>query len=46
MSHPFHRYVSQQLEERLKKHAVVVFYDPRREFAPFIDELRAAGLGP
>ena len=43
MSHPFHTYVNQQLEERLKKHSVVVFYDPRCEFAPFIDELRETG---
>jgi hypothetical protein len=35
MSHPFHTYVNQQLEERLQKHSAVVFYDPRLEFAPF-----------
>ena len=41
MSHPFHKYVSHQLEAGLKKHCVLLFYDPRREFAPFIDELGA-----
>jgi hypothetical protein len=43
MSHPFHRYLSQNLSELLKKRAVVVFYDPRREFAPFVNELE---VGP
>src|SRR5947209_2246303 len=43
MRHPFHAYIRQQLEDRLKKHSVVVFYDPRREFTPFIDELRDMG---
>ncbi len=37
MSHPFHAYLEQQLEERLKTHPVVVFYDLRHEFAPFVD---------
>jgi hypothetical protein len=41
MSHPFHSYLSQKLVERLRKRSVVVFYDPRSEFVPFIDELGA-----
>jgi hypothetical protein len=47
MSHPFHVYIIQQIEERLKKHSVVVLYDPRCEFAPFTDELlhRATASG-
>ena len=40
MSHPFHVYLSRHLAKRLRKHFVVVFYDPRREFTPFVDELR------
>jgi hypothetical protein len=39
MSHPFHVYIIQQIEERLKKHSVVVLDDPRCEFAPFTDKL-------
>ncbi len=33
-------YLSQQLEEHLRKRRVVAWYDPRREFAPFVDHLR------
>ena len=46
MSNRFHNCVNLQLEERLSKHSVVVFYDPRREFAPFIDELQEVGSAP
>ena len=35
----FHKYVASQLEDRLKRRRVVVFYDPREEFMPFIDEV-------
>ena len=45
MSHAFHRYVCQQLGERLLKRRVVVFYDPRCEFQAFFDELQEAGPG-
>lgn len=38
--HPLNEYVSKQLAEKLKARKVVVWYDPRREFAPFIGELR------
>ena len=41
MSHPFHSYLSRNLADLLRKHAVVVFYDPRREFTPFVDEFRS-----
>ena len=31
--HPLHEYISKQLAEKLKARKVVVWYDPRREFA-------------
>jgi len=37
--HDFHEYISKQLSELFKKRRVIVFYDPRKELAPFIDEL-------
>ena len=33
-------YLSQQLSEHLRKRGVVVWYDPRRELAPYVDHLR------
>jgi hypothetical protein len=38
--HPLHDYVAKQLTEKLKERRVVVWYDTRREFVPFIDEIR------
>lgn len=38
---PLHEYVAKQLADKLKKRGVVVWYDPRAEFAPFIAEIRA-----
>ena len=38
--HPLHDYVAKQLAEKLKSRKVVVWYDVRREFAPFISEVR------
>jgi hypothetical protein len=38
--HPLYDYIAKQLVERLKARKVVVWYDTRREFAPFIAELR------
>jgi PglZ domain len=38
--HPLHDYVLKQLAEKLKSRKVVVWYDVRREFAPFIAEVR------
>ena len=44
--HPFHDYLSGQLEDKLKKYGIVVFYDPRREFELFFDgELKNSGRG-
>lgn len=40
--HPLHDYVAKQLAEHLKARHVVVWYDARRDFAPFITELRGA----
>ncbi len=38
--HPMYEYIAKQLAERLKARKVVVWYDVRREFAPFVAELR------
>jgi hypothetical protein len=38
--HPLHEYLVKQLVEKLRARRVVVWYDPRREFVPFIEELR------
>ena len=38
--HPLHDYVLKQLAEKLKTRKIVVWYDVRREFAPFIAEVR------
>jgi hypothetical protein len=37
---PLYHYISRQLAEKVKARKVVVWYDPRREFAPFIAEMR------
>ena len=38
--HPLHDYIVKQLADKLKSRKIVVWYDPRREFAPFVAELR------
>jgi PglZ domain len=38
--HPLHDYVVKQLADRIKARRVVVWYDERSEFGPFVDELR------
>ena len=38
--HPLHDYIADLLAEDLKK--IVVWYDPRRDFTPFIAEVRGA----
>jgi PglZ domain len=40
--HPLHDYLARQLSEKLRTRKVVVWYDSRRDFAPFVDELRGA----
>jgi hypothetical protein len=44
MSHLLHDYLAAQLNEHLSRRRVVVWYDPRREFASFVREL--AGEDP
>lgn len=39
----FYDYVSQRLSERLSKRRVVVWYDPRSEFGPFVEALARSG---
>ncbi len=36
---PYPAYLHEQLEEKLKERRVVVWYDPNREFAPFVESL-------
>lgn len=40
--HPLHDYFAKQLADKLTRRGVVVWYDPRREFTPFFDELRGS----
>ena len=40
--HPLYEYLAKQLGERLKARKVVVWYDSRREFSSFVDELRGS----
>jgi uncharacterized membrane protein len=45
--HALHQYLDKRLLELLNECRVVVFYDPRREFGPFVTvELQETGLGP
>lgn len=38
--HPIHDYVAKQLADKLTSRRVVVWYDERGEFQPFVDEVR------
>lgn len=38
--HPIHDYVAKQLADKLTSRRVVVWYDERSEFQPFVDEMR------
>lgn len=40
--HPLHDDVAKQLADKLEDRRVVVWYDERRDFQPFVDELRGA----
>lgn len=40
--HTLHDYVAKQLADKIKDRRVVVWYDERREFQPFVDEVRGA----
>lgn len=46
MTHPLHDYLAGQLADKLKDRKVVVWYDARSEFMPFIDEMRGAPAAP
>ena len=37
--HPLHNYVAKQLADKLKSRRVVVWYDPRSDFVPFLGEV-------
>jgi len=45
MTHPLHSAIAAQLDRLLRDPRVVMFYDPRHEFAPFIAELDVVGTG-
>jgi len=45
MSHAFHNYLAGQLDKMLRDDRVVVFYDPRSEFSPFLDEFEVVSTG-
>ena len=40
--HPLHEYIAKQLAEKLKAKKIVVWYDARCEFAPFVAEMRGS----
>jgi hypothetical protein len=43
--HPLHDYVATQLAHKLKSRGVVVWYDERSEFQPFVNEVRGGPRG-
>lgn len=43
---PLHKHLASDLEKKLQQHSIVVFYDPRREFEEFVDELPSTGEAP
>jgi PglZ domain len=45
VTHLLHSYIADQLAERANKHRVVVWYDPRSEFKPFVSELHGEPIG-
>lgn len=44
--HPLHDYLAASLSDKLKARRVVVWYDVRREFVPFVEELRGGPNRP
>jgi len=40
--HTLYEYVAKQLADKIKERGVVVWYDERREFQPFVDEVRGS----
>jgi len=45
MNPSFSNYLSDHLDRLLRDHRVVVFYDPREEFKPFLDDHEVVGTG-
>ena len=45
VTHLLHVYIAEQLAQHLNNHRVVVWYDPRSEFEPFVSELGGKPLG-
>lgn len=43
--HMLHSYLASNLEKKINASQVVVWYDPREEFVPFIRELTSDGGG-
>jgi hypothetical protein len=46
MTHLLHSHIAEQLADRINRRRVVVWYDPRGEFAQFVAELNGDELGP
>jgi hypothetical protein len=42
--HPLHDYIAKQLADKVKLRKVVVWYDERSEFLPFVDEVRGGPM--
>jgi hypothetical protein len=45
MLHGLHKHIASALDRLLRERRVVVFYDPNKEFGPFLDELDVVGEG-
>lgn len=45
MTHGLHQHIAQALDRHLRERRIVVFYDLREEFRPFIEELAVVGTG-
>src|SRR6266446_5679896 len=44
--HPLHDYLAKQVSEKLKAKPILVWYDTRREFEQFIEEIRGGPPAP
>lgn len=45
MTHSLHQHIASKLDRLLRERHIVVFYDLREEFLPFLDELDIVGTG-
>lgn len=43
--HALHQYISKQIGEALKRRRIALFYDLRRDFSPYFDELKVIEAG-